>query len=53
MTNTDVEEVMLTNKAMLEILGLVVAEECGGGGSQASYTARNCRDNQRNNLLLI
>ena len=47
MTNTDGEEIMLTNKAMLEILGLVAEEECGGAGSQAAFTVQNCRDNQR------
>ena len=41
----DGEEIMLTNKAMLEILGLVEEEECGGGGtSPTSFTAPDCRE---------
>ena len=36
---------MLTNKAMLEILGLVEEEECGGAWtSPISFTAQNCRE---------
>ena len=34
---------MLTNRAMLEILGLVEEEECGGQ-SLTSFTAQNCRE---------
>ena len=41
----DGEEIMLTNKAMLEILGLVEEEECGGGRtSPTSFTAPDCRE---------
>ena len=40
---------MLTNKAMLEIIGLVAEEECGGG-SLSAFTVQNCRHNQRDHL---